>query len=69
MVIYIWGFLLEGEPDTVERCRQCLSPKESVHAHRIKFVHPLSRAEVVVEAPLPPDLAAFVAHLGAPRAA
>lgn len=35
-VIYIWGFLLEAEPDTIERCRQCLPPEELVRAHRIK---------------------------------
>ena len=28
--------MLEAEPDTVERCRQCLSAEESVRAHRIK---------------------------------
>jgi len=39
-----------------------------LHAHRIAFVHPASGAEVVIEAPLPQDLAAFVARLGATRA-
>ena len=36
-----------------------------LHAHRIRFAHPVDGREVVVEAPLPPDLAAFVAHLDA----
>jgi hypothetical protein len=39
-----------------------------LHAHRIGFVHPVTGAEVVIEAPLPADLAAFVARLGGPRA-
>jgi 23S rRNA pseudouridine955/2504/2580 synthase len=40
-----------------------------LHAHRIRFAHPLSGAEVVVEAPLAPDLAAFIARLNAAREA
>jgi len=40
-----------------------------LHAHRIRFSHPLSGAEVVIEAPLAPDLAAFVARLDAARVA
>jgi 23S rRNA pseudouridine955/2504/2580 synthase len=40
-----------------------------LHAHRIGFIHPVTGVKVVIEAPLPPDLAAFVARLGrAPRA-
>jgi 23S rRNA pseudouridine955/2504/2580 synthase len=39
-----------------------------LHAHRIAFVHPLTGAEVAIEAPLPPDLAGFVARLSATRA-
>jgi 23S rRNA pseudouridine1911/1915/1917 synthase len=39
-----------------------------LHAHRIGFVHPLTGVDVVIEAPLPADLAAFVTRLGAPRA-
>ena len=39
-----------------------------LHAHRIGFVHPLSGAHLMIEAPLPSDLAAFVARLGATRA-
>jgi 23S rRNA pseudouridine955/2504/2580 synthase len=39
-----------------------------LHAHRIAFVHPLTGAEVMIEAPLPPELAAFLARLGATRA-
>ncbi len=36
-----------------------------LHAHRIRFKHPQDGREVVVEAPLAPDLAAFVARLDA----
>ncbi len=40
-----------------------------LHAHRVRFVHPIDGREVVVEAPLAPDLAAFVARLDANREA
>ena len=40
-----------------------------LHAHRIAFAHPLNGAKVVIEAPLAPDLAAFVARLTAAPAA
>ena len=36
-----------------------------LHAHRIRFMHPVDGREVVVEAPLAPELAAFVARLDA----
>jgi len=36
-----------------------------LHAHRIRFTHPVDGREVVVEASLAPDLAAFVARLDA----
>jgi len=36
-----------------------------LHAHTIRFTHPVDGREVVVEAPLAPDLAAFVARLDA----
>jgi 23S rRNA pseudouridine955/2504/2580 synthase len=36
-----------------------------LHAHRIGFAHPLDGREIVVESPLPPDLAPFVARLDA----
>ena len=36
-----------------------------LHAHSVRFVHPIDGREVVVEAPLAPDLAAFVARLDA----
>jgi 23S rRNA pseudouridine955/2504/2580 synthase len=36
-----------------------------LHAHRIRFVHPLDGREIEVEAPLAPELAAFVTRLDA----
>jgi 23S rRNA pseudouridine955/2504/2580 synthase len=36
-----------------------------LHAYRIRFVHPIDGREVIIEAPLAPDLAAFVARLDA----
>jgi 23S rRNA pseudouridine955/2504/2580 synthase len=34
-----------------------------LHAHRIRFAHPVDGREIVVESPLPADLARFVARL------
>jgi 23S rRNA pseudouridine955/2504/2580 synthase len=34
-----------------------------LHAHRIRFVHPSEDREIVIESPLAPDLAQFVARL------
>ena len=36
-----------------------------LHAHRIRFMHPVDGREIVVAAPLAPELAAFVARLDA----
>jgi len=38
-----------------------------LHARRIAFAHPLNGTELVIEAPLAPDLAAFIARLDASR--
>ena len=40
-----------------------------LHAHRLAFIHPVSGESLTFEAPLPPDLAAFVAQLDAARTA
>ncbi len=40
-----------------------------LHAQRIRFAHPVSGDEITVEAPLPPELARFVARLDAGREA
>ena len=36
-----------------------------LHAHRIRFAHPVNGGEIVVESPLPADLAQYVARLDA----
>ncbi len=36
-------------------------PRHALHHHRLGFTHPRSGERVVVESPLPPDLAAFLA--------
>ena len=38
-----------------------------LHAHSLAFIHPVSGESLTFEAPLPPDLAAFVAQLDAAR--
>jgi 23S rRNA pseudouridine955/2504/2580 synthase len=40
-----------------------------LHAHRIALTHPLTGADLAVESPLPAELSAFVARLGATHAA
>ncbi|MEO8675679.1 MAG: RluA family pseudouridine synthase [Casimicrobiaceae bacterium] len=39
-----------------------------LHAHRIRFAHPIDGREIIVESPLSADLARFVARLDAERA-
>ena len=66
------GFPLAGDDKygdfawNKELARQGLK-RMFLHARRIGFVHPLGGAEIVIEAPLAPDLAAFVARLNAAR--
>jgi len=43
-------------------------PRHALHAHRLTFPHPATRAEMTVECPLAPDLAAHVASLRAQAA-
>ena len=38
-------------------------PRHALHAHRLTFPHPVSRAPVTVESPLPPDLTDYIAQL------
>ncbi|MEP7182224.1 MAG: RluA family pseudouridine synthase [Betaproteobacteria bacterium] len=40
-----------------------------LHAFRVRFAHPVDGREIVVESPLPPDLAGFVARLDAAESA
>jgi len=39
-----------------------------LHAHRLALNHPVHGGAIVLESPLPPDLAAFIATLGDPAA-
>jgi 23S rRNA pseudouridine1911/1915/1917 synthase len=43
-------------------------PRHALHAHRITFPHPRTRADVTVESPLPADLVAYMGALEEPRA-
>ncbi len=38
-------------------------PRHALHAHRLTFPHPRTRAPMTIESPLPPDLVAYVARL------
>ncbi len=38
-----------------------------LHAHRIRFAHPIDGREIVVESPLPPDLTRLLARLDAAK--
>jgi 23S rRNA pseudouridine1911/1915/1917 synthase len=40
-------------------------PRHALHAHRLTFQHPMTRAELTVESPLAPDLVAFIEGLRA----
>lgn len=40
-------------------------PRHALHAHRLTFEHPLTKASVTLEAPLSPDLATLWKRLGA----
>ncbi|HVT09802.1 MAG TPA: RluA family pseudouridine synthase [Polyangia bacterium] len=40
-------------------------PRHALHAHRLTFPHPVSRAPVTVESPLPADLTDYIARLPA----
>jgi 23S rRNA pseudouridine1911/1915/1917 synthase len=38
-------------------------PRHALHAHRLSFPHPRTRAEITIESPLPADLRAFLEEL------
>jgi 23S rRNA-/tRNA-specific pseudouridylate synthase len=54
--------------ETYGRGQPPLPPRMFLHAARLEFAHPISGAWMAFEAPLPDDLAAFLAgwdgHLG-----
>ena len=39
-------------------------PRQALHAWRVAFTHPMTRARLTLEAPVPPDLAALLAETG-----
>jgi 23S rRNA pseudouridine1911/1915/1917 synthase len=62
-----------GERAFIEFCDGGMTPellqafdgldRHALHAHRLTFPHPRTRAPVTVESPLPPDLAGYIAAL------
>ena len=38
-------------------------PRHALHAHRLTFPHPVTRAPITVESPLAPDLVAYIRDL------
>ncbi len=46
-----------------------LAPRTFLHAARLRFTHPITGAEVLVESPLPADLSEALARLGEPAGA
>jgi 23S rRNA pseudouridine955/2504/2580 synthase len=68
------GFPLAGDDKYGDFAWNKMLAKEGLrrmflHAHRLAFLHPVSGEPVAFEAPLPHDLAAFVAQLDAKRTA
>jgi 23S rRNA pseudouridine1911/1915/1917 synthase len=39
-------------------------PRQALHASRVAFIHPITRARVVIEAPLPRDFEDLLAVTG-----
>ena len=44
-------------------------PRHALHAHRVTFPHPITRAAITIESPLPADLRDYMAALPPPDAA
>ena len=68
------GFPLAGDDKYGDFAWNKLLAKQGLkrmflHAHRIAFAHPDDGREIVITSPLPPDLAGFLATLGAAGAA
>ncbi len=54
-------FLASLRDELTDEMRAALRlPRHALHAARIRFVHPMTRDEIVIDAPLPEDMAAFV---------
>lgn len=52
---------------TPEAEAKLLLPRHALHAHTLRFVHPLTQKKLLFTAPLPDDLNAFLTHQGNPR--
>jgi len=52
-----------GIPDRRLRCLLASFPRQALHAARLEIVHPVTRRPLVVEAPLPADLAGLLGAL------
>ncbi len=68
------GFPLAGDDKYGDFAWNKLLAKQGLkrmflHAHRIGFAHPDDGRAIIVESPLPPDLAGFITALDAPEAA
>ncbi len=57
------GYSLIGERVYRDEARRARAPRQMLHAWRLEFRHPLHRAVVKAEAPVPPDMAALCASL------
>ena len=53
------GHPVVGDPTYARRDPQCVG-RQFLHSYLVRFVHPVTGAEVRVESPLPPDLAAVL---------
>lgn len=50
------------DPELSVLCREL--PRQALHAFRLRFVHPVTRVPLTLEAPLPDDLQALVDRIG-----
>ena len=59
-----------GEPHWATVIDQALAatlrafPRQALHAHRIEFIHPMTRTRLQIEAPVPEDLRALMDAMG-----
>ena len=58
------GFALVGDSLYGKQHLAAYFPRQALHAYRLGLVHPLSRAELEWEAPLPRDMADLLARAG-----
>lgn len=56
------GWAALRDPELSALCRDL--PRQALHAFRLRFLHPATRAPLALEAPLPDDLEALVDRIG-----